>query len=55
MVGWGLIRGYSFYEVDMFCRILLGRVGERRSFLNYDSNLNMFSTQKAVEPTLVHV
>ena len=55
MVDWGLIRGYSFYGVGMFRRILLGRVGERRLFLNYDSYLQMFYTQKVGKPARVHV
>ena len=49
------MQGYSFYGVDMFHGILLGRVGERRLFLNYDSYLNIFSTQKVVKPTHVHI
>ena len=39
----------------MFRGILLGRVGEKRSFLDYDSYLTMFSTQKVVRPTHVHI
>ena len=39
----------------MFHGILLGRVGERRLFLNYDSYLGIFSTHKVVKPTQVHI
>ena len=46
MVGQGLIRGYSFYGVDMFLGILLGCVGERRLFFNSSSYVSMFLTQK---------
>ena len=55
MVGQGIIQGYSFYGVDMFCRILLGHVGERILFPNCDLYLNMFFTQKVVGPTWVHI
>ena len=39
----------------MFRGILLGHVGERRLLLNYDSYLNMFSTQNVVKPTHAHI
>ena len=49
------MRGYSFYGVDIFHRNFLGRVREKRLFLSYDLYLNMFSTQKVVKSTQVHV